>query len=104
MPYQFQSRFSYKSRVKTKKSSVIKNFGWIATAIIFLGIFSFYCVLFPEKSGQWGQSLSQLLGWFAGPGRFILPPLFIYLGVYVLMKKGKTLNFVKMALMAAIFW
>src|SRR5262245_58385610 len=99
----FSSRFSYKARTKSKSRSTSKNVGWISAGVLFLSTLSFYCVLFPEMSGLWGQKIAQFLGWLCGAGRYLLPLWLGWIAALRVFHREKSWNTLQMVLSAGLF-
>lgn len=102
MPLIFSSRFSYRARTKSKSRST-QSFGWISAGLLFISIYSFYCVLFPELSGLWGRKIARFLGWLAGTGRYVLPVIIAYVTALRLFKKDSSLTTLQLVLVAGLF-
>ncbi|MFN0117315.1 MAG: DNA translocase FtsK 4TM domain-containing protein [Elusimicrobiota bacterium] len=101
--FSLQSRFSYRARAKAKKSSG-KRLAWLTASLFFVSLFAFFCVVFPDFSGNWGQTWAQFLSWFVGKGRFFLPLLTIYWCYLFTFKKEETGTFLKVVLTGAMVW
>jgi S-DNA-T family DNA segregation ATPase FtsK/SpoIIIE len=99
--YSSPSRFSYRSQNKTKNQKK-GRWSWISISVLFLSIFSFYCVLFPEAAGLWGRKLTQFLGWLLGGGRFFVPPVIGYQALLLLIHKDRRLQPLKTLLLSAL--
>jgi len=102
MGFDFPSRLAYRARSKAKKKTS-KHIGWIAAAVFFVSLFSFYSVLFPDLSGLWGSKLDQFLSWLTGGGRYLIP---VILGIFsgqALLKRQKT-TFLKIVVVSGLFW
>ncbi len=100
----FSSRFSYKARPKAKSKSSNKHFGWFSSGLLFTSTLSFYCVLFPEAAGQWGQKIAQFLGWMVGSGRYLLPVLVGGIAALRIFKHEKSWNTLQIILSFGLFW
>ncbi len=100
----FSSRFSYKARAKSKSRSSSKHLGWFSAGILFTSLLSFYCVLFPDMSGLWGQKISQFFNWLAGAGRYLLPVLTGTIAGLRIFRKDKGWNTLQIILSSGLFW
>ncbi len=100
-PY-FSPRYYFKAQAKSKSRSK-KKIDWISLGLLFIGVLSFYTVLFPSAAGSWGKKTSQFLGWVLGGGRFIFPVLIGLLGWDLLIKKERKSGLVKKGLIGVLF-
>lgn len=100
----FSSRFSYKARAKNKSRSSSKHVGWVSSAFLFLSTLAFYCVLFPELSGLWGQKIAQFLGWLLGSGRYIVPVLVGGIAGLRIFKKDHSWSPLRIVLSLGLTW
>src|SRR5689334_8313612 len=71
VPNRYPPRFFLRTQAKTKRQT--KKVDWLGAFLLFSGLLSFYCVLFPQSAGLWGRNVVKFLGWFAGLGRYFLP-------------------------------
>ncbi len=100
----FHSRFSYKARAKSKKSSSTPiAIRWLPAALLFVSILCFYAVLFPEIAGQWGQKIAQFLVWLLGAGRYLFPLLLGIISAIPLFRKEKAWRPLKILMAASVF-
>lgn len=99
----FYRQSKFKSRSKTKKRQQ-RKLDWIAVGLLFVGVFSFYCVLFPESAGLWGRRIARFLGWFSGVGRYIIPILISYVSLRALFKRENPVSLLQISLGSGLFW
>ncbi|OVE76550.1 hypothetical protein BVX98_05665 [bacterium F11] len=98
--YYRRSRFRARSKEKRRQQ---KKFDWLAVGIIFVGVLSLYCILFPNLSGLWGRRLAQFLGWLAGFGRFLIPFALLWIGGKTLFNRSQRIQTLKPLLSLALF-
>jgi len=103
MMYPRNSKFFLRARLKSKAQSR-KKIDWIGIGLIFLGLFSFYCVVFPEFSGLWGNKTAQVMGWMVGAGRYFLPLIVGYAGIWLLFHAGKKPRILKIVFPLVLYW
>jgi DNA segregation ATPase FtsK/SpoIIIE, S-DNA-T family len=98
----FPTRFQYRARSKTKGRSA-RKVSWISATGLFVSLYAFYSVLFPEAAGLWGRHVAQFLTWLTGIGRFVLPAATAYLAFFLLFKGQKHVRPLKLAFFAGLF-
>lgn len=96
------SRLMYRARSKTKGRSAQKV-SWISASGLFISLYAFYSVLFPEAAGLWGRHISQFLTWLTGVGRFVLPIATGVMAFLLLFKGRKHIRPLKLALFSGFF-
>jgi S-DNA-T family DNA segregation ATPase FtsK/SpoIIIE len=100
----FHSRFSYKARAKSKKSSSTPTaIRWLPAALLFFSVLCFYAVLFPEAAGQFGAKISDFLSWLLGTGRYLFPLLLGTISAIPLFRKGQSWRPLKILMAASVF-
>jgi hypothetical protein len=87
VPNRYPPRFFLKTQTKTKRAT--KKVDWLGALLLFAGLLSFYCVLFPESAGFIGRNTVKFLGWLAGGGRYFIP---LYIGAIGLSLLSKNLK------------
>jgi len=92
----------YRARTKTKGRSA-RKVSWISATGLFVSLYAFYSVLFPEAAGLWGRHVSDFLAWFAGVGRYVLPAATAYLSFFLLFKGQKHVRPLKLSLSGGLF-
>jgi S-DNA-T family DNA segregation ATPase FtsK/SpoIIIE len=102
VPNRYPPRFFLRSQAKTKRPS--KKLDWMGALLVFSGILSLYCVLFPASAGVFGQNIDKFLFWLSGSGRYFIPVFAAGLGGTLLSKSVKRPRFLTLCFIAALFW
>lgn len=102
MPNRYPPRFFLRTQAKTKRST--KKIDWLGAFLFFSGLLTFFCVLFPQSAGAFGQRVVKFLSWLAGTGRYFIPLYIGGMGVTLLSKNARRPQALSVLFSTLLFW